>query len=94
MGVDAGTVYAEIRVALDKLQHDVNEANLLFVDLGKNVDKQNQQTASSTQSMAKKISSAFQSMSKNGINQFSRLAQGINSAFMVLPNLHSEIFAD
>jgi hypothetical protein len=72
MGVDAGTVYAEIRVALDKLQHDVNEANLLFVDLGKNVDKQNQQTANSTQNMSKKISTSFQNMSKNGINQFAK----------------------
>jgi hypothetical protein len=85
MGVDAGTVYAEIRLQLDKLQSDMTKMDKLFVQAGTGVDKQTSRTTTAAQTMAKKVTAAFSDMSKSGINQFAKMAQGINAAFMALP---------
>jgi hypothetical protein len=85
MGVDAGTVYTEIRIALDKLQGDVQKMDQLFVTAGQGIDKQNEKTKTTTQSMAQKVQEAFKNMSNSGANQFAKLAQGINAAFTALP---------
>ena len=39
MGVDAGTVYSEIRISLDKLQGDINKVDKLFLETGTMIDK-------------------------------------------------------
>ena len=42
MAVDAGTVYAEIRIALDKLQADVTKVHDAFRSIGKKADDENE----------------------------------------------------
>ena len=42
MSVDAGTVYAEIRVALEKLEGDVKKVHDAFRSIGKKADGENE----------------------------------------------------
>jgi hypothetical protein len=52
MGVDAGTVYAEIRLQLDKLQSDMTKMDNLFVRAGTGIDKQTSRTTTAAQTMS------------------------------------------
>jgi len=85
MAVDTGTVYVEIRVALDKLQGDITKMDSMFTNLGAKLDKQNNQTATKMQATAEMVNNAFENMSKIGVNKFTGMAAGINKAFMTLP---------
>ena len=64
----------EMRLKIDKLQLDIANYN--------NEIKKVTKTANDT---AKNASKAFENMSKSGINQFAKMAKGIQAAFMALP---------
>jgi hypothetical protein len=81
----AGSVYAEIRIELDKLQGDISKMNQLFVKAGQNIDKQTSLTKTKTQQLTSSVTKNFQEMSKSGINQFAKMASGIQSTIMALP---------
>jgi len=81
----AGTIYAEIKLALDTLQVDINKAGNMFKQLGSRADEQNQTINNSTQNTTKNIVKAFTNMSNTGINQFAKMASSIQKAFMALP---------
>lgn len=74
MAQDAGTVYAEIRLKLDKLQSEVLEVKQAFAQMGENVEKQNEKIAANIQSMTEKANTGAQSMTKKVNNAL----KGIN----------------
>jgi hypothetical protein len=78
MAEDAGTVYASIKLELNELENDIHAVKMLFADMSSQVARQTLQTT-------KKTNTHFENIRKNGINQFAKLATGINAAFMSLP---------
>ena len=85
MSESAGAIYAEIKLALDTLQVDVNKAKNMFSQLGTKVEEQNQKISKSTKNSSSTIAKAFTEMSNNGINQFAKMASGIQKTVMAMP---------
>ena len=85
MSQNAGTVYAEIRVALDKLQGDITKVNGLFQTIPGTVQPAAQKTTNAVQRMQTNITSGFERMAKTGIGKMAMMAQGMQKAIMAAP---------
>ena len=85
MAQPAGTVYAEIRVALDKLQGDINKVNGLFSTIPPGVDENNKKTKTSLGKLQEGVTKGFKNMANTGISQFAGMLKGMNKAMMAAP---------
>lgn len=80
---NAGEIYVEIRAALDKLQGDINKSAAMFKKIENNVPNDN--IKGKFDKMGKDVGKSLTNMSNNAVNQFAKMATGINAAFMALP---------
>ena len=84
-GENDGSVYAELRIALDKLQKDVDKAGQLFNGLGDKVSKTTSQTENQFGAMEKGVGAALGKMSKGAISKVATMAQGMQKAIKSAP---------
>jgi hypothetical protein len=85
MAENAGTVYAEIRVALDKLHGDIDKATQSFTKIGTAVTNTSNQTTNQFSVMGKDIGKGLDNLSNTAIGQFAKMAKGMQAAFMAVP---------
>ena len=85
MSVNTGTVYAEIRIALDKLQGDVDKVHTALRSIGKKADDENKKIDDGAQKTTVKIINAFAKMAKGGIAQFAKMVSGISKTITSIP---------
>ena len=85
MAESAGTTYAEIRIALDKLQGDISKATQMFSKVDTGATRTVQATQSEFNKLGSGVSKSVGDLSKNTIGQFTKMAQGMQKAFMALP---------
>ena len=85
MAENAGTVYAEIRIALDKLQGDITKTQTMFHKVGSGLDDTTKTVTSQFDIMGKNVSKSVKQLSNTTIGQFARMAQGMQKALMAAP---------
>lgn len=85
MAQSAGTITAEIRVALDQLQTDITKANAMFKQIPGTVQPAAQKTTTAVQRMQAGVTKGFATMAKTGIGKMALMAQGMQKAIMAAP---------
>jgi hypothetical protein len=81
----AGIVYAEVRLKLDQIQGDISKVTTLFNSIATQTSKTTTATESRFALASKNIDKTLTNMSKSSVNQFTKMATGMQSAIMALP---------
>ena len=85
MSQSAGTISAELRIAIDKLQGDIGKVQAEFAKIPPTVDQQNQKTQTSMGKLNQNVTKNLTEMSNTGINKMTTMAQGMHKALMAVP---------
>jgi hypothetical protein len=84
-GTDAGVIYAEIRVQLDKLRNDINQVTAQFNRVPGEATKTTQQTNSAFASLGEGVTKSLKGLSQTAVGQFATMAKGIQGALNAVP---------
>jgi hypothetical protein len=82
---NAGVIYAEMKLKLDDFQRSLTEVKKGFKDLEASVSSTTTGGTTQFEEFGKSAGDAITKLSKNGINQFAKLATGMSSALKALP---------
>ena len=85
MSQSAGTIYSEIRIALDKLEKDVTQVGAQFNRIEGKANATTNQTTNKFDVMGKNVGKAFQGMSNSGVSKFAGMLTGMQKALMAVP---------
>jgi len=85
MAQEAGTIYAEIRVALEKLQGDINQAEAEFRRIPKATEDSGKKVNTGFARMTADVKGKFAEMGKTGVGQFTMMLQGVSKAIKAAP---------
>jgi len=85
MAVDVGTVTAEIRADINKLDGDIDKAVKAFRKIPAAVDKTNDETVNKFADMGKGVHQTLGEMSNNSISQIAKMMGGMKKAIMAVP---------
>jgi predicted PurR-regulated permease PerM len=84
-GESAGTIYAEIRLALDNLQADIKTATEIFRKIEDKIKPPISNVNKQFDKMGKSVEKSLANMANNTVNKFAKMATGIHKSFMALP---------
>ena len=82
---NAGTVYAEIRIALENLQKDINKTSAMFKQVETAATNTSNQTTSKFDVMGKNINKSIEGLSNGAASQFAKMMSGMQKAIMAAP---------
>ena len=84
MAVDAGTIYSEVRIALDKLKQDIGQVEAQF----NKFSKQNATTANATE---KKWTDSFKKINLQGVAAVAALTLAVKQAISTFANFEQSM---
>ena len=85
MSESVGTIYAEIRLALDKLEKDANNATATFQRIEGKAKETSEGSTSKFDIMGKNVGKALDGMSNTGISKFTKMLTGMQKAVKAVP---------
>jgi len=85
MAENAGTITAEIRADINKLDGDINKATEAFRKIPATVDKTNNATVNKFGEMGKGVHKNLAKMSNSNISQLTKMMGGMQKAIMAVP---------
>jgi arsenate reductase-like glutaredoxin family protein len=85
MSESVGTIYAEIRLALDKLQKDTRDVTATFKRIEGKAKETSEESTSKFDIMGKNVGKALDGMSNTGISKFTKMLTGMQKAVKAVP---------
>ena len=85
MAVDAGTVFAEVRLQLNQLQGDITKMEAMFKQVEADADKTSKNTKTKFEIMGKDVGKGLDALGKTTVGGFAKMFKGLEGAIKAAP---------